>query len=1142
MKRRIKLWAAYMMILCMCTAIILPNKIAPVSAAETGTLEISEFRVFKGDTQLSTDTANVSVADGDRLSVSMEWSIPNNDTIHKVFSAKLDYRNLKFMEGQEVDLKLPTDDVVGTLRFENGTVTATFTDEGYLNGFINRDGGATIDAVADIYAGSKYNNTEQLITINGKDFKVKYDSRNSGSSVWLQKGADGAIYKEGGKYKQKYKISIGASGSSVTDLSLTDIPGSGLGNPGNITVTYSDVSGIAVNDEMSLTDLDNRLSTMGKDQKLEFTYVMDVADTVYEQITDGNRDKYKNTFRVDYKDADSNSRTAECSADVRAYRPVVSKAGEIVYGADGRPEKILWNINIDLNELKDTQIAENSITDTMLSGASDKRFETHRDAEGKITGYTLTYETAVDADADWSYSDKEWVNTVTVPIGGYNYVQTGKAVLPAKRWVSKEFIGIDPDVGKLTWRIDVGPIPAGITSVSVSDIIDSAGGWHEFEPQSGYIEADGIKTAIGYQDNSVPQDVYETGYGKFVFSDSFVARMAGKTVSIYVDTLIRDGGAAGIVYGNKAQLSYTLDGRNTTMESRACYSREVEASAISKFGTPDRGNTAINYTLRINLKELVLAEGTPIIVRDILPAGLILDEGSCRATAVHWYSENTFWNDDSILNTSVVPEVSGRTALFTIPVSSQMADAVNDIQGNGSGEWCGIELKYTAAVSDIRQYIKDNTEVTYENSASAEYNGSDIGRATDIIRMSPKEILSKRQEYNNSRPYIEYEIRVNPYKLDLTDGQLILTDKLGDALIYCLDTVKVQKYNQNGVLEELTAGSGYRYRYDEDANSIVFTLPDEESLVITYSAYVNLYFDVDPDKNGWLTDDNSFNEASLSGYESCSGSKRVSYSKRAITPAGWAHHEDTKDITLTKIYNSGRGTTTLPGCKFKLVEYSLAGGKLQAGNTAADNIVVGSDGNVVIGGVIRPLQLYGLVETAVPADSGCKINSEPLYFIVIGDSDPALYRYPAGYDVKYVNDGARLIFKNVLENEEPEPAQPSESEQESVKPSGSEPENEPSEPSGSGEDTKPSETGTNDRNGDVEGEQNNHNKPSKPAEGEEPEGGEDPNGRNPDLEGDGSLVGTSDSSYIKILLAFLILSVIAAAGTEITILCFEKEK
>lgn len=1142
MKRRFKLWTAYMLIFCLSMAVMLPGS-KSVKADDTGELIIDDFNIFlNGTTPLD---KNVEVRDGDKLSVSFKWRLPDSDKTHSVFSTTIEnYHHLKFIDKQSIDLRL-SGNVVGRLTIDvdektgNVIVAAEFTEE-YL-AKSERNGGAIVEAYADINKGKDEDGKEKEMSVRmWYHFPFTYRASGDGSSLWVWKSAQGKMYEDAdGSYKQEFYVSLRTNGGEVTDVKLFDDPGNGLSAPVQITIDKSNVSDIAEGSKMTLGELQAKLTRMPKDAQVGFTYVAEVKEDVYAQNSAGSAE-YKNVFRADYKNSEGEPKTAEGSADVNVYRPYIQKSGEIIKDADGNPTgRIKWTVRIDLNDLADETISIDDIEDNMLAGATDINL-VPRVEYGKIVGYDLTYESEIPA-ADMSdrIEDHKYPNDIKVTVAGYPYTAHGEAVIPAESWIHKEVIDYSEESKTISWKIILENIPADITGVSIDEWTGN-GGWHEIVNSSFRIqEGDGaILTIPQIDDWSNPQPVHLMG-NKIGFTDDYIAGAAGKTITVYVDTLVKDDTVDGKVYYNTASLNYTPDGgENTSIEARAQWQKKT---AIFKSGAANGDSTAINYSVDIYMGKIDgLHSGTPVIVKDTLPEGLEFDEASCKVIGKK-IQDDWYRPEDGELTkaSSVNVTVNNGEIRFEIPVTDAMLERINRIKAE-DGKESMLTLCFTAGIKDVKKYIAEGKEVSYTNTAEAEYGGKTIGDSTDITKLTPKQMIKKDWWYNSLKaPYMQYEIKVNPDRFDLSDGSITVTDRMGEALIYCLDTIKVSRY-EGYDLVPLVNGTDYSYVYSQEDNTVVFTLPDSESLVISYDAYVNAYVDDKIVNNGDLTEDNAFNDVSISGYKNNQSKSKVYYSGKAITPRGWAQNTHS-EVKLLKIYRSGDGTVMLPGCEFRLAEYEIIGSDLVELRTVKAGIVTDANGSAQITG-IQNGKIYGLVETAVP-DGGFTVKKQPLYFI-FGNS--AQTPVPSGYKVIYVNDGGTVIFEN-------DPPKDETSESEDPKPSESEEDTSKEEPSESGEDPAPEETEkeTPTKKGDVEGEGDTTEAPSKPeketqgsqGETKEPEGETDPdNDRDGNLEGDGSLVGTADRAYIKVILLVLILGVVAAAVTEITILWSGKEE
>ncbi|MBD5157263.1 MAG: hypothetical protein HDT13_06490 [Butyrivibrio sp.] len=1148
MKKRFKLWVAYMLILCMSMAVMLPNS-KPVKAEDgDGKLIIDNFYVYINDRDKL--KAGDELRDGDQLRVGIEWSLDNSDHASQTFSTVIeDYSNIGF-KNQVVDLLLGKNNVVGSLEIQvddsgNVTLSASF-DENFLKSE-NRRGGGFIFAYADVNMGTGEDGNKQEISIGEDKFPFIY--RNNGqnrSSLWVWKSAQGEMESdENGNNKQDFYVSLQVNGGAVTDVKLQDDPGSGLeklSDPIEITIEESTVDGINVGDKMSLRELEAKLTSMPEDAKIGFKYTVGVKGDVYSESAAQNGD-YSNIFKAEYTNNESEPQHAEASANVNVSRPYVSKNGEIVKDDAGNPIKINWTVNITLNDLAGKSVDINieniieNIIDDYLDKNGDYDLKEIKNNDNVTTGYKLTYSTDISEEKRNSLSDTIYDNEVIVKINGNDYSDKASVILPAKSWIWKYFENYDAENKRLSWKIvcEVPQNAENITGVSLSDWqLWSGEAHHSVIRNSFFIEVDGKKEQVPEYDKSGTQDFYLDRYndGVVCFSDGYFGRLKGTTLTVYVDTQITDDSVDGNTYINKAQLQYSLNGTVTTLEALAEWNYD---SAIIKTGAPDSSATAIDYSVEIDLSKLEelskrdFKAGIPIIITDTLPEGLTLDKDSCEVIGKAVYNEwGSEWADEDLTKASTVKvDVNGRVIRFEIPVTDTMVNRIKAIKDNDTGvQKVALALKYTAGISDVRKYLADGVELTFTNIASAEYGGENIGDSTNVTKLTPNKLIEKHKDYSaETAPDINYIIEVNPDGFDLSDGSLTVTDTMGEKLIYCLDTILVQKYEGDNLVP-LVNGKDYTYVYSRKDNSVVFTLPDSESLVIYYEAYVNADIDMNIESNDELNEQNSFNRVSISGYSNGNGSDNVYFSGKAMTPQGWA--VGTNYASLLKIYKSEteNATVMLEGCKFSIVEYSLNDGKLTAGRTINDNVVTDKDGFAELNGMTGG-QLYGLVETEVP--DGFTLKKEPLYFI-FGNSDK--YPFPDEYEVMYVNNDAPIIFENDPPGEEEEST------------SGS---TVPSEEGSTSEATKPSVTEEETtKKGDVEGEGNTTpNDPSQPETETkspqtvtEPEGETDPdNDRNGELEGEGNLVNTSDRPYIKVILILMILSVVAAAITEITMLC-----
>ena len=184
---------------------------------------------------------------------------------------------------------------------------------------------------------------------------------------------------------------------------------------------------------------------------------------------------------------------------------------------------------------------------------------------------------------------------------------------------------------------------------------------------------------------------------------------------------------------------------------------------------------------------------------------------------------------------------------------------------------------------------------------------------------------------------------------------------------------------------------------------MIVVVPDGKHLKLTYTAKLNLRTYADETKNEHLTDENSYNEFSLSGFSSDQTKDRKSYNQVAYTPKHQTVSE-TGSVTIKKFWTNNGTYTALAGSEFKIVQasYDSATGKMVDGTVIKDNIVVGVDGTIKVEN-LRKDRIYALYETK--AKEGFARRTDPYYFIIDDDNSVTL---PSGVIIeKFVEEDRR---------------------------------------------------------------------------------------------------------------------------------------
>ncbi|MBO5509857.1 MAG: hypothetical protein J5962_05300, partial [Lachnospiraceae bacterium] len=215
-------------------------------------------------------------------------------------------------------------------------------------------------------------------------------------------------------------------------------------------------------------------------------------------------------------------------------------------------------------------------------------------------------------------------------------------------------------------------------------------------------------------------------------------------------------------------------------------------------------------------------------------------------------------------------------------------------------------------------------------------------------------------------------------------------DQMGTALSLRPETVRVE--DSNGV-----AITGWTYDYDIENHKAIFTIPDNQHLIIKYSATldeaVGTYLGNRPDSEVG-------NSVTIEGYTSDKTSDSAKLNSSVMQSAGIGYGQ-TSSITLYK-YNSNI-SNALGGATFRIdmITYDDATGTITpaepgSGENAVPGGVTGyegpkfvttlADGTTTVDGLLHD-KIYRITETVAP--SGYK-KADAYYFLIEGDDHATL--------------------------------------------------------------------------------------------------------------------------------------------------------
>ncbi len=1021
--KRVSTVAAIIAMLVLAFSVYNGLRSGQVRADNVGQITASEFKLtINGEVP----TADTKVKDGDPIKLQLNWTLSNMDQETRVFEMNLDelLQYIHIDDNPGGPLSDTSSAVIGTYEIKDGIFRITLNEE-YVGKTSERQGGASIEGRISTNwdEDEKKNKDGQQFEIgvkNGITWTVTFDAAAPDSYFQLFKSANDSKglypYSDGGQLKKDYIITLSAWNNDVTDIDLSDVldRNTGLSNMSNIKIT-SDSSVLSGQSYGSWAALQAALKTvtLKSGESIKITYTMDVDDDIMKKSPEKD---YTNTAQATYQKANGDSGKASDQYTIQGNKPKITKTGKYKENSDN---VIVWTISIDLGELNDP--SDTSISETVISAIKDQACDSFTDSTVKDllnngtwrkdgNKWVCTYETTIKDNVVNNATRVPLTNTVTVTINGEEYKQTGTVNSNGRNWIHKEFVDYDPQDKILSWKVSLDKIPEGVTSVTVtdstSDWVNDQGG-HTLQPdvylQVGSGEKKQIITAGAISDNAIvaSYDGYST-YGNITFQDTYIKGVEGQTITLYYETKVTDPNVNGKTYQNKATLNYRDSFGGTTYTDTAVYKKET---ALTKKGytgrAQDLGITVpkdeIEYLVTVDMAQIkTLTAGQDIELTDTIPKGLTLKQDSVAAAL-----KTAYWAT-SLANTTVNTEVKDGKILFRIPVT---ADIKAQAESNPEAK---IYLVYTMTLEDPVSFVKEGKEKEFTNFITGTYNGTPIGDYSTTNTLSPGQVVDKKVTYDSkTAPYAQYEIRVNPDRLDLASGMLEAVDTLGSELAYDLDSIKVEKYDPATRRWSDLATTEYKCSYSLKNNSLTFRLPDATYLRITYRARVKLPISADSTKNGSFTKEGGSNEFKLSGYTSDQSKSGKSLSGVAITPDVWAE-STTGEIMIRKYWNNNDSVEALDGSTFRLLKasYDAVNKKMVDGAVVEENIAVDEKGEHKIVGLLFD-QIYVLYETS--AKDGYICNTEPYYFVLTGSSQITL---PEDGSVDIFTSGSELFYEN----------------------------------------------------------------------------------------------------------------------------------
>ena len=919
----------------------------------------------------------------------------------------------------------PNGTICGTYEFvqdADGDWYVVFTyDKNYINQQkTTKDSKVKTDVSFDFQWDTTKISTDESnkFTINGKDITITIkdqseDKPSDKKNYSLSKDAGSLRYDSHDAYID-YTVTLKLKDDMAAPLTLTDA----LRCPANADFQYTgtpDVSGSngASNTTVSWTDgTDSSTKTITLGQEGEtlaagtYTITYQVKATNFGNVDYVNNEKVKNT--VTFKDT---SKTKETSLTTK----LIDKSGKLENG------EIIWTVKINIDQ-DDTSLrylpkdakftdtlpddpVDNKITVTKDGKSTDVTLDnTIYDSSSKLLTYPLdegfhSYEITYRTKAPENASESEAVvkNTGKIDGTGINGSDSFNVKIPSTLLSKRLENGShDTQTATMDW----------VTTVNATDLNTlvyydwSSTRWDADTSKSVRLQqivADSVhvynatgfevtnKVTINYQ-YSRTEHTAEVGLFSVDFKDKNIQGPATIKYQTTADlSWVASGTRCQITnYGQLNQgdiVSDVYDFTNSSEQRK--YFRKSAGDSSNWNKTEDtitlKPGQKIPWTIAINDttdEGLVwdAEKDKEWVVKDLIPAGLNLDESSVRVEL----NGNTV--SSSYYTVSAKKQADGSTKLV---VTLQPECYTLTVNGNKT-------LSKRVFITYDTTLDPDNTEVwnggnvaSFVNNATFERNGEQSG-SDSFKETVTRNVVGKHGNYDEATGLLTYQVQVNPnsvilnnrvsltlydfmsvpdglYSKDGTtsdrvtlagvsvfEGELQADGSL-EATTFLKDLAPIEgDYDSSSAPENVTEDTYYTKR-NKDRNQIqVWTkVPDGKALVLVFHYTVNT-------KNLPAKNYKFKNTVQLEGYNSYVD-ENVDFTSDSSGNAGIDFN--TNNVTIVKY--SGTQSNLLSDAKFQLEAYE------NGQWTDVKQYVTSQSGNSVMSGLMQDT-LYRLHETAAP--------------------------------------------------------------------------------------------------------------------------------------------------------------------------------
>ena len=778
------------------------------------------------------------VHDGDVLALNLKWSL-SDDTIAIpatiVYDMSHSLKGISIINGQ----RMPAVD-------GNGNTIATYEVSGQniiiklLEGMFGRSGSCELSGVIDL--------SSVAIADNG-DFDVKYfdktitlNAPDTVPSLSVSKYATN-FRRVGDKYYQDFEVKVqGANNATAKNVSILDVFPTGSTSVYTGGILNATVNGAAASVSYADGGSVINIGTVNGTTPVIVKYSIEInGDNIFNP-PENTTIQSENKAKVRYNGTESGFVSAWPS--YYSVMPGISKEGSY----DAVNKEITWIITVSSNILADKNFV---ITDTL-----DSKLSFPSGIAGSVSGKTLTlskndlidlgngkyqiqYKTSVADDYATSAFPVNFTNKAKVEYPDLSYsCETSKTITTPPLFQRDHYItkkALNANGNKIPWEMELYiPDVDGITSVKLQE--DTTGwavnmGEHIIDLSSFKIYGKNGAPAVNGTDFNIASS-YNPQHIMFIeLTTTFIEANRGGNIKIYVDTVMQN--ESSMNYKNTVNVEIKSGDSSINDKAEAIYTAPLSsekgllATRIGDIAGDTTGKiNPMAWYVNIKGSGHTYNEGDEIKITDTIPDGLTYIAGSAKLAI----PDSPYWQDYSVAGyqSQISAVVSGQVVTFTVTINSDIKAKLN-----GGGYFVSVAYATEMTKEYAAQFNAVAQTKNFTNSAKVKVGDTELAEvnATQTIVSKPDNIIHKgisAQGVNGESAYASYVIDVNKDKLKIGSGATItVTDKLGSRLTLTESSIVITP--NDGV-----AG----YRFDSEANSIVFTLKNETCYKIEYGVKV----------------------------------------------------------------------------------------------------------------------------------------------------------------------------------------------------------------------------------------------------------------------------------------------------------------